>query len=167
MSDRRKMKKVVTECIKRILPIVTELLEDTLKTKQKRIWTRKWILRRGSHGASVGLLRELESEGRIEYRAFVGMHTEQFGILLRDIADTIKRSATIMRYAIAAREKLQISLYFLATGSSFRSLQHLFRVSKAIISTFLPEALDAIYHNLNDYNKVREITKYYNFISCL
>jgi len=32
------------ECIKRILPIMAEILEDELKTKQKRIWTRKWIL---------------------------------------------------------------------------------------------------------------------------
>jgi hypothetical protein len=47
---------------------MAELLEDELKTKQKRIWTRKWILRRGSNAASVGLLRELESEDRIEYR---------------------------------------------------------------------------------------------------
>jgi hypothetical protein len=70
MSARRKMKKVVKECIKRILPIMAELLEDELKTKQKRMWTRKWVLRRGRHGASVGLLRELESEDRTEYRSF-------------------------------------------------------------------------------------------------
>ena len=62
MSARRKVKKVMKECIKRILPTMAEILEDELKTKQKRIWTRKWILRRGNHGASVGLLRELESE---------------------------------------------------------------------------------------------------------
>jgi hypothetical protein len=34
MSARRKMKKVVKECIKRILPIMAELLEDELETKQ-------------------------------------------------------------------------------------------------------------------------------------
>jgi hypothetical protein len=67
------------------------------------------------------------------------MNTEQFNILLRDIADRIQRSDTIMRDAISAREKLQITLYFWATGNSFRSLQHLFRVPKATISTFLPE----------------------------
>jgi hypothetical protein len=35
MSARRKMKKVVKECIKRILPITAELLEDELETKKK------------------------------------------------------------------------------------------------------------------------------------
>jgi hypothetical protein len=33
MSARRKMKKVVKKCIKRILPIMAELLEDELETK--------------------------------------------------------------------------------------------------------------------------------------
>jgi hypothetical protein len=84
------------------------------------------------------------------------MNTEQFDILLRDIANRIQRSD----HALPARKKLQITRYFLTTGNSFRSLQHLFRVPTATISTFLPEELDAIYHNLSDYIKVREITKY-------
>jgi len=95
MSARRKVKKATKECIKRILPITAEILEDELKTKQKRIWTRKWILRRGSHGASVGLLRELGSKDRLEYRSFLRMNTEQFDVLLRDIADKIQRSDTV------------------------------------------------------------------------
>ena len=74
---------------------MAEILEDELKTKQKRIWTRKWILRRGSHGASAGLLRELESEDRIEYRSLLRMNTEQFDVLLRDIVDKIQRSNTV------------------------------------------------------------------------
>jgi hypothetical protein len=44
MRAHHKMKKVVKQCIKRILPIMAELLEDELETKKKRIWTRKWIL---------------------------------------------------------------------------------------------------------------------------
>lgn len=35
------------------MPILTELLEDELNTeKRKRIWTRKWISRRHTHGSS-------------------------------------------------------------------------------------------------------------------
>ena len=74
---------------------MAEILKDELKTKQKRIWTRKWILRRGSHGVSVGLLRELESEDVIEYRPFLRMNTEEFDVLLRDIADKIQPSDTV------------------------------------------------------------------------
>jgi hypothetical protein len=35
MSARRKMKKVVKQCVKRILPIMAEILEDELETKKK------------------------------------------------------------------------------------------------------------------------------------
>ena len=34
---------------------------------------------------------------------------------------------------------------------------------KATISAFLPEVLDAIYHYLDDYIKVRKITEYHTF----
>jgi hypothetical protein len=42
-----------------------------------------------------------------------------------------------MRDAIPAKEKLQITLFFY-NREYFRYLQHLFRVPKATISTFLP-----------------------------
>ena len=42
------------------------------------------------------------------------MNTDVFDNLLRGIADKIQRSNTIMRDAIPARDKLQITLSFLA-----------------------------------------------------
>jgi hypothetical protein len=41
------------------------------------------MLRRRSQGASAGLLRELESEDRIEYRSFIRINTEQFDFLFQ------------------------------------------------------------------------------------
>ena len=103
MSGRRKMKEVYKQYVNRIMPTMIELLEDELKTKKKRIWTRKWILRRSTHGASGGLLRELGSEDIRKYRSFMRMNTEVFDNLLRGIADKIQRSNTMMRDAIPAR----------------------------------------------------------------
>ena len=59
-----------------------------------------------------------------------------------------------MRPAIPAKIKLELSLSFLATGNSYRSLSHFFRVSKAAISIFVPEVLDAVFKALKDYIKV-------------
>lgn len=65
--------------------MMIELLEDELQKsteKRKRIWTRKWILRRGTHGASVGLLRELASEDVNEYRSFMRIiNVKQFQLI--------------------------------------------------------------------------------------
>ena len=159
MNRHRKIKRFFKDYVNQISPMMIELLEDELHKsidKRKRIWTRKWILRRGTHGASVGLLRELASEDVNEYRSFMRMNVEQFQLILQNISDKIQRSDTAMREAISAKDKLQVTLSFLATGNSFRTLQHIFRVPKPSISAFLPEVLDAIYDFLKDYIKVRK-----------
>jgi len=45
-------------------------------------------------------------------------------------------------------------LYFMATGNSYSTLQYFFRVSKASISTFIPEVYDAIYDSLGEFIQV-------------
>lgn len=62
-----------------------------------------------------------------------------------------------MRLVIPVKIKLEVTLSFLATGNSYRSLSHFFRVSKSAISVFVPEVLDAMYDILKDYIKVSEI----------
>ncbi|XP_050292753.1 putative nuclease HARBI1 [Anthonomus grandis grandis] len=59
-----------------------------------------------------------------------------------------------MRAAIPPRIKLEITLAYLATGNSCRTLQRLFRVSRPAISNFIPEVCDAIYEALQEYIKV-------------
>jgi hypothetical protein len=81
------------------------LLEDELTTRKKRLWSRKWILRRGTRGAAAGLLRELECEDTTEYGLFLRMDSEQFDTLLRNIAPLIQRADTMMRDAIPARDR--------------------------------------------------------------
>jgi hypothetical protein len=46
MSARRKMKNVVKECIKRILPIMAELLEDELEKKNANLDKKMDIAKR-------------------------------------------------------------------------------------------------------------------------
>ncbi|KAB0803148.1 hypothetical protein PPYR_00118 [Photinus pyralis] len=61
----------------------------------------------------------------------------------------------MMREAISAKHRLIITLRFLATGNSYRSLMYDFRVSESIISQIVPQVCAAIYKNLkSDYLKV-------------
>jgi hypothetical protein len=109
---------------------------------------------------SALLLKELAVEDATEYRRFLRMTPGNFEDLLRMVSPSIQRQDTILRDAIPARVKLELTLNFLASGSSYSTLSHLFRVPKPSISKFLPEVLDAIYHSLQHYIKVSKISSF-------
>lgn len=59
-----------------------------------------------------------------------------------------------MRNALSPKLKLEITLRYLATGDSYKSLQYLYRVSKSSICSFLPDVFEAIYEGLKEYIQV-------------
>jgi hypothetical protein len=81
--------------------------------------------------------------------------TTKFESLLEMISPFIQKCNTVLRDAIPARLKLEITLNFLATENSYRTLQHMFRVSKPSISNFVPEVCEAIFVMLKEFIKVR------------
>lgn len=128
--------------------VLTEELE------KKREWTRKWLLRRESHGASSLILKEFRFEDPSEYRACLRMSPESFDELFNLVEQRITKQDTVMRESLPAKLKLEVTISFLATGNSYRSLSHFFRVSKSAISRFIPEVCEALYTSLEDYLKV-------------
>lgn len=139
--------------------LIEEIEEEVSEKLNKRIWVRKWIGRRISLGASNSLLKELEFEDPVEYFNTFRMSKSSFDYLLHKIKSEIQRKDTNMRCAIPARIKLQTVLYFLATGSSLRTLQHIYRLGKSTISDFIPEVCDAIYEALKEFIQVCNKTK--------
>ena len=151
-----------------LLVQIAEVLEEEI-AREKKAWVRRWLTRRSTHGGSVLVLKELYAEDPAEYRACLRMSPECFDTLHDLIANAVQRSDTLMRDAIPSRIKLEVTLSFLATGNGYRNLQHLFRVSKAAISKFIPAVCDSIYLKLGDHIKVRNICnlffiQYYTFV---
>lgn len=64
-----------------------------------------------------------------------------------------------MREALPAKLKLEVTLRYLATGDSFKSLAYLYRLSKSSISNFLPEVFDAIFDGLKEFIQVNKYNK--------
>lgn len=83
------------------------------------------------------------------------MSPTMFNTLLNKVYSKIQKNDTMMREAIPARIKLQITLSFLATGNSLRNLQQSFRVSRGAISKFIPKVCDAINEDLKDFIQVK------------
>lgn len=79
-----------------------------------------------------------------------------FEILLAKIKPMIIKQ-TKLRIPISPKMRLVITLRYLATGDSYRSLHYLFKVSTSAISLIVPEVCEAINFVLKDQIKVRLI----------
>jgi hypothetical protein len=121
------------------------------QSRKKRLWVRDWIGRRDSRGVSALLLKELASQDVNEYKILLRMTPEKFDTVLGMIVHKIERQNTQMRDAIPSRLMVEVTLHFMATGNSYRTLQYLFRILKSSISNFIPEVCDAIYDSLREF----------------
>lgn len=149
----------VREVIKKVSKVLMQECVDSLEEellKKDKIFAREWIERKHL-GCSNLILKELHTEDPSEFKLCTRMSPELFDNLLAMITPMIQRKDTFMRDALPARIKLEITLTYLASGSSYRFLQLFYRVSKSAISSLIPEVCDAISHCLQNYLKV--ITK--------
>jgi len=141
--------KMSTEIVRAGVIILANAIKKELKKKEKRkrqrnIWVKQWIGRREMYGASSSLLKELKDEDASAYRNILRLDCTHFEDLLKMVDGMLKKEDTVMRMAIPVITKLEVTLRYLATGDSFKSLQYLFRVPESTISIFLPEVLSAI-----------------------
>ncbi|KAF2905500.1 hypothetical protein ILUMI_00666 [Ignelater luminosus] len=136
--------------------------------KNKRLWSREWLLRRDSKelGACSFVEHELQEEDYNLYKNYLRMDKCVFEKLLRLIEEDIAKQDMQFRKSISPRFRLMITLRFLATGETFTSLSYSTRVGVSTLSTFIPEVLSAIYKNLCKlYLKVPSTTQEWKTIS--
>jgi len=76
--------------------------------------------------------------------------------LLSKVSPIISKKDIHWRLAIPAKLRLVITLRYLATGDSLKSLQFLFNVSSEIISKIVPEVCTALVEVLKDQVKVKK-----------
>lgn len=130
--------------------------ENSKKIKKtRRMWVREWIEKRTEVGFTATLYEELKAEDPEMYKNFIRMNARDFDFLLELVTPLIQKEDTIMRKAIKPKERLCVTLRYLATGDSYKSLMYLFRIPSNTICTIIPEVCDAIYSVLkNDFMKV-------------
>nr|CAH7732404.1 unnamed protein product [Callosobruchus chinensis] len=120
------------------------------RKKKTRVWVREWIEKREQLGALNNLVNELRDQDEMHSENFLRMKTVDFDYLLEKVSSRIRKKDTSMRRAITPKERLIITLRYLATGDSYRSLMYLFRVPANTISLIIPEVCQAIYDVLKD-----------------
>ena len=124
--------------------MLVELLEDDKKREGKRGKTRSWIRRRGQKGYFNNIVQELMIEDTPSYREMMRMTHEDFVKILELIEPDITRCQVTGGYkVISAAERLTLTIRFLATGETYRSLSFQFRISKSAISYIVNEVCQA------------------------
>lgn len=112
-----------------------------------------YIIMYCSYGGST-LLAELQQEPSGKFENFCRMSATDFEFLLGQVGPLIQKQDTNMRLAIPAKERLAVTLRFLATGDNYASLSYLFKMSPQVISTIIPEVCEALIQMLKDMVKV-------------
>ncbi|GBN62787.1 hypothetical protein AVEN_116646-1 [Araneus ventricosus] len=103
------------------------LLGTVLKEKQKtkrKVFARKWLLRRKQKGCYENLIKELALEDAEGYRRWLPMDTATFQLLLKMVTLYISGKDTNMREAITPGEKLAVTLRYPASGETQSSLAY-------------------------------------------
>lgn len=136
--------------------VIHRVLSDRTKRRRKpRWWMKKLFKNRLQYGNR--LLQDMANEAVEDtVKNFTRMTLVDFEYLVALISHKVEKIDTHMRQAITVKERLALTLRFLATGDSFTSLQYLFRVSKQSISTIVPDVCNAIIESLAEYVKVSQ-----------
>lgn len=102
-------------------------------------------------------LAELYAEPSGEFGNFVRMSCSDFEYILQKISPMVAKKDTDWRDAIPVKVRLAVTLRYLATGDSYRSLHYLFKISSQVISVIVPEVCLALNDLLKDLVKVKHI----------
>ncbi|XP_041480475.1 uncharacterized protein LOC121427962 [Lytechinus variegatus] len=120
------------------------------KRKAKTEWVREWLLQRQHHGWYEKLMTHLEEGDLRSFRNFLRVDPDMFRKLVARLTPKIKRQDTNFRLALPPGLKVAITLRFLATGNSYKSLSYGFRVAPNTIVSIVPEVCQAIYAEFHE-----------------
>jgi hypothetical protein len=85
------------------------------------------------------------------------MNEDAYREILQKVTPRIKKSNSVTREAITPRERLSVTLRFLASGRSYADLRFSAAISPQALSLIIPETCEAIYEELKvEYLRVRK-----------
>ena len=111
--------------------------------KKKRLLVREW-LKEKNKGHYNQLLPELLATDQKSYKNFLRMDHDLFTEIEQRLTPRIEKETTNMRAPISPGERLAITLRFLATGDSYKTLSYDFRCANNTIGKIVPETCNAI-----------------------
>lgn len=130
------------------------------KKKRKRIWVKQYLKLREKH-SNMRILSALEP---VDFKNYLRMGEEEFEYLLNLVTPYIKKEDTILRQSVSARQRLVVTLRFLASGNTYQDLKYTCLISQPLLSRIIPETCRAIYKCLKNYIEVRKTIIYFEYL---
>ena len=125
--------------------IVGVYMDDEDKKKINRSkWVQTYSTERDTKGSYGSLFWELSSESAL-FKQYMRIPLPTFQLLMDKIRPYIDRHDTHLLAAIPVRARLEATLLYLITGDHYSHLQIQTWISKASLSSIIPETCEAIY----------------------
>ena len=132
----------MSECEAAACLVIALILDEG---KKKRGPARLWMRRREEEGMFSHLVQELFVDDTKTYSEMMRMNYESFKQILGFIEPYITPTqSTIGTKIVGPAERLVLTIRFLATGETFRSLHFQFRIGGRALSYIIEEVTEAI-----------------------
>lgn len=137
------------------------LTMSTRKRIKRKRWMKEWLKKRETF-SHMRLLREIAIAESEDYKNYFRMNESSFNKLLDMVSPLLSRESTNMRHCLPVKERLGVTLRYLATGRSFEDMKFSAIMSPSSIGIAVIETCKALIHVLHDYIKV-SLNFYYLF----
>ena len=137
-SRQRRLQFLRRQTQERLLfAIVMSLLAGSLCKTERLLWSKE----RSSYWWEFIVNKTFSRSDRLDnFR----MSQATFDILCDELRTSIQKVDTDMRKAVPVKQRVGITLWYLATNSDYRTIGHLFGVSKATVCCVIKEVCESI-----------------------
>ncbi len=136
--------------------------------RHRRWWCQPWLLRKPAFWQFEQLIVELKVEDLAAFQNFVRFELAMFQKLVDRLTTLINKTNTNCYKALDPDLKLAITLRYLATGDSSKSLQYGFRVAYYTICLLIPDVCHWYINNTTDWIVVdNQMIRRWQYHHCL
>ena len=147
-----------------VIAIISKRKNTERKRKRRTVWVKPWLYQRPNFQVYDMLLSELRLEDENEYKNYLRMTPENFEYIYHLVKNGVTKQNTTMRESIPPKLKLAVTIRFLSTGESYKSLQFQYRIHNSTLSLFIPDVCEAIYKRMKE-KYLKECFKLYFLFS--